>query len=183
MRGLDEREIPIEAGLCIGSGFVAGAPLEDEGMQMAFDLNDSPDVYFNFSEDGSLHEESTLLQRSGQVESEMAQSGTKTVRKGERSVHDRPYEEWLMKGPTPDEVQGTMFTLHGNEVAQGADKPFISLVMYNGFRVIQPPDLTMDQQERRGLFKRLEKATLSEAEAVALWEKVTATLRVRPGAF
>jgi hypothetical protein len=183
VRGRGQGEIPAEQGLCIANGFVTGPPVVDEGVQIAFDLKGTPDVYFNFTEDGTLHEKTTLLQRSSQVESEMSQSGTQTVRKGQRTIDGHPYEEWLMKGPTPAQVAGTMFTLHGNEVAEGAAKPFVSLVLYNGFRVLQPADLTLEQQERRGLFKDLKKATLSEAEAVALWDKVTATLRSRPGAF
>lgn len=183
VRGRGQGEIPAEQGLCIANGFVAGPPVVDEGVQIAFDLKGTPDVYFNFTEDGTLHEKTTLLQRSSQVESEMSQSGTQTVRKGQRTIDGHPYEEWLMKGPTPAQVAGTMFTLHGNEVAEGAAKPFVSLVLYNGFRVLQPAGLTLEQQEQRGLFKDLKKATLSEAEAVALWDKVTATLRPRPGAF
>jgi hypothetical protein len=61
-----------------------------------------------------------------------------------------------------------MLTLHGNEVTEGAAKPLVSLVLNNGFRVLQPADLTLEQQERRRLFKDLKKATLSKAEAVAL---------------
>jgi len=183
IRGRANDEIPTEKGLCISNGFIAGPAIEEEVVGYLFDLKDSPDVYFRFTENGNLHEETTLLQRSGQVEGEMSASGTKTIRKGKREIGELPYEEWLMHGPTPDRVPGTMFTLLGNEVAEGADKPFVKLLLYNGFRVVQPRNLTDKQKEQLGLYKSLERATLSEVEALAIWDKVTPTLRPRPGAF
>lgn len=183
VRGLPVGEIPSEPGLCIPNGFVGGHAVEKEGVSIAFDLKGTPDVYFQFGEHGDLHEKNTLLERTSQTEKEMKISGTQTVRKGKQTFHNLPYEEWLMKGPTPDRVPGTMFMLHGNEVAEGADKPFITLELFNGFRVMSPPDLSDEQKERLGLYKELERASLSEAEAVALWDKIIPTFRPRPGAF
>ena len=183
VQGRAEGEIPTGPGLCIAHGFVAGKPEAGEQIDLAYDLKGAPDVFFSFLHTTAVYEDTTLLQRSGQVESEMAQSGSKTIRKGDRTIDNHPYEEWLMKGPTPYQVPGTLFTLNGNETAHDPSKPFITWELYNGFRIPQPPNLTLDQEEKRGLFKDLKKATLSEAEAVALWDKVTTTLRPRPGAF
>jgi hypothetical protein len=183
IRGRNEQEIPSESGLCIVNGFVKGPPIENESMQMAFDLRSFPDLYFNFSELGDLHESKSILQRTAQVEKEMGLSGTVTLRKGKLDIHELSYEEWLMKGPTSDRVNGTMFSLHGNETGHGSDKPFVTLQLLSGFRVIQPSELSDAERERRGLYKELERATLSEAEALALWDKVIPTLRPRPGAF
>ncbi len=182
-RGRNLDAIPSEKGLCIPNGFIEGGASIDEGLSISYALKNSPDLYFQFGEQGGLHEKTTLLERTGQIEKEMKLSGTQTIRKGKRNIFDLPYEEWLMKGPTPDRVPGTMFVIHGNEVAEGPDKPFITLELFNGFRISQPPDLSDEQKERLGLYKELDRATLSEAEAVALWEKVVPTLRVRPGAF
>jgi hypothetical protein len=181
--GLPEGYVPTEPGLCIPNGFVAGPAVEEEALTITYRLKDSPDVYFTFQEQGDLHEDDSLLERTSQIEREMKPSGTQTLRKGVRKISDQSYEEWLMKGPTPDEVEGTMFMLHGNEVAEGADKPFITLEMFNGFRVMQSPDISEEMKERLGLYKALPRATLSEVEAVALWDKVSATLRPRSGAF
>lgn len=183
VHGLAADEIPTERGLCIPNGFVTGAPDEKEGVSISFDLKGTPDVYFQFGEHGDLHEKTTLLERTGQTEKEMKTSGTQTIRKGKQTIHDLPYEEWLMKGPTPEQVPGTMFMLHGNEVAEEPDKPFITLELFNGFRVMSPPDLSDEQKERLGLYKDLERASLSEAEAVALWDKIIPTFRPRPRAF
>jgi hypothetical protein len=183
VRGLAPGEIPTEPGLCIQNGFVSGKPEDGESIDIAFELKGAPDLFFSFLHTTAVYEDTSLLERSGQVEKEMAQSGSKTIRKGSRSISDHPYEEWLMKGPTPDHVPGTLFTLNANETAHDPSKPFITWELYNGFRVPTPPNLSTDEEERRGLFKDLKKASLSEAEAVALWDKVTATLRSRPGAF
>jgi len=181
--GRAENEIPKSPGLCIANGFVAGPAIEDEGMAIAFELKGTPDAYFKFSELGDLHETTSLLQRGSQIEKEISPSGTVTLRKGALRIHDQPYEEWLMHGPTSEKVQGTMFTLHGNETASGPSKPFITWMLYNGFHPLVPPDLSLEEKERRGLFKSLEQASFSAAEAVALWDKVIPTLRPRPGAF
>ncbi|MBP9063024.1 MAG: hypothetical protein KBF81_04520 [Aquabacterium sp.] len=71
-----------------------------------------------------------------------------------------------------------MFTLHGNETASEPAKPFVELRLFNGFR-IPAPERTLEEKSR---LKDLEKATLTEAQTIALWDKVTATLRMRPGA-
>lgn len=183
VRGRLVGDIPNERGLCIPNGFIPGGAVEQEGVSISFDLKGTPDVYFQFGEHGDLHEKTTLLERTSQTEKEMKVSGTQTIRKGKQTFHNLPYEEWLMKGPTPDRVPGTMFMLHGNEVAEGADKPFITLELFNGFRVMSPPDLSDVQKERLGLYKELERASLSEAEAVALWDKIVPSFRPRPGAF
>lgn len=183
VHGRIESVIPWEKGLCISNGFVSGPAIEEEGLSMVFDLKGSPDVYFMLQEHGDLHEEKSLLERSGQVEQEMKESGTQTIRKGKKDISGQTFEEWLWNGPTPDRVQGTMFALHGNEVAKGADRPFVILELFNGFRVLQPSDLSDEQKERLGLYRDLEKATFSPAIALALWDKVIPTLRRRPGAF
>jgi hypothetical protein len=180
VRGRSNQEIPAEAGFCIANGFVKGPANEDEEAYVPFHLDGAPDVYFHFSvnkDDGK--EQQSLLQRMGQVEREMKASGTQTVRKGKRQIHALDYEEWLMKGPTAYDVPGTMFTFVGNETQRGATHPFIRLELFNGFR-IPAPELTSEESAQ---LKKLERATLSEAEAVAVWDKVTGTFRPRPGAL
>ena len=183
IEGRKENEIPEGKGLCIANGFVRGAPMIEEGLSTSFDLKGAPDVSFDFAEHGNLHEQDSMLQRSSEIDKEMKKSGTQTIRKGKNEISGKHYEEWLTHGPTPDHVPGTMFILNADEVAEGADKPFISLQLLNGFRIMTLPDLTDEQKERLGLYRDLEHATFSPAEAVALWDKVIPTLRKRPGAF
>lgn len=179
VRGRKDDEIPTDQGDCIANGFVAGPPSDQQAIDVPYHLQGSPDVYFDFNHTTTVRERDTLLERTAKVEQEMQGSGTQTVRKGKRELNGLPYEEWLMRGPTPDRVPGTMFMLHGNETDLDPAKPFVELRLFNGFR-IPAPERTLEEKAQ---LKDLEKATLTEAQAVALWDKVVATLRVRPGAI
>jgi len=179
VRGRKDDEIPTDRGDCIANGFVAGPSSDRQAINVPYHLQGSPDLYFDFNHTTTVRERDTLLERTAKVEKEMQDSGTQTVRKGKRDIGGLPYEEWLMRGPTPDRVPGTMFMLHGNETASEPAKPFVELRLFNGFR-IPAPERTLEQKAQ---LKDLERATLTEAQAVALWDKVVATLRVRPGAF
>ncbi|TXH39518.1 MAG: hypothetical protein E6Q94_00945 [Burkholderiaceae bacterium] len=179
VRGRKDDEIPTDQGDCIANGFVAGPPSDQQAIDVPYHLQGSPDVYFDFNHTTTVRERDTLLERTAKVEQEMQGSGTQTVRKGKRELNGLPYEEWLMRGPTPDRVPGTMFMLHGNETDLDPAKPFVELRLFNGFR-IPAPERTLEEKAQ---LKDLEKATLTEEQAVALWDKVVATLRVRPGAI
>lgn len=179
VRGRKDDEIPTDQGDCIANGFVAGPSSDQQAVDVPYHLQGSPDVYFDFNHTTTVRERDTLLERTAKVEQEMQGSGTQTVRKGKRELNGLPYEEWLMRGPTPDRVPGTMFMLHGNETDLDPAKPFVELRLFNGFR-IPAPERTLEEKAQ---LKDLEKATLTEAQAVALWDKVVATLRVRPGAI
>lgn len=179
VRGRKDDEIPADQGDCIANGFVAGPPSDQQAIDVPYHLQGSPDVYFDFNHTTTVRERDTLLERTAKVEQEMQGSGTQTIRKGKRDLNGLPYEEWLMRGPTPDRVPGTMCTLHGNETASDPAKPFVELRLFNGFR-IPAPERSLEEKAQ---LKDLEKATLTEAQAVALWDKVTVTLRVRPGAI
>ncbi|MBH2015559.1 MAG: hypothetical protein I8H88_03660 [Burkholderiales bacterium] len=179
VRGRKDNEIPTDQGDCIANGFVAGAPSDQQAINVSYHLQDSPDLYFDFNHTTTVRERNTLLERTAQVEKEMQGSGTQTIRKGKRDINGMPYEEWLMRGPTPDRVPGTMFMLHGNETASDPAKPFVELRLFNGFR-IPAPERTL---EEKAMLKDLDKSSLTEAQALGLWDRVAATLRVRPGAF
>lgn len=181
--GRKDTEIPSTPGLCIPNGFVAGVSREGQDTGAVYHLHEAPDVWFGITSDGTIGAMSTLFQRSSELEQGMARAGVKTLRKVERNIHGQPYEEWLFTNtPYQDDVKGTRFVLHGNESGEKPDQPFLKLALYNGDR-IPAPELTMEQKDRLGLNAPLQKATLSDAEALRIWDKVTATLRPRPGAF
>ena len=173
LRGRSQDELPSQPGLCIVNGFVAGPATDTEAVQTAFHLEGTPDVYFNLFTQTEVKESTTMLERSGGIESKMAGAGIKTVRKGWRRIHEHAYEEWLVRGPTVDRVPGHEFTLHGNEKDGGADKPMLDLSLYNGYR-IPAAERTPEQSAQ---LVDLTKASLSEAEAVGIWDAVTATVR------
>ncbi|MDC8785320.1 T6SS immunity protein Tli4 family protein [Roseateles koreensis] len=182
-RGMAEGEIPTEPGLCIANGFVQGRTYQAEVVELVYQLDGAPDVFFGFSEDSNLKEKDTLLQRSAKVEAAMKLADTTTLRKGVRKTEHMEFEEWLMHGPLADEVfKGTRFQLTANEATGGRDKPYTDLTFHNGARVPQP-EMNWQQKEALGLDKKLTHATLTPAEAMAIWDQVTSTLRPRPGAF
>jgi hypothetical protein len=180
LRGRPETEVPREPGFCIANGFLAGPPSENEESYVSFELAGSPDVWFNVASIPETAKEDTrLLERTAQVERDMMASGTQTIRKGAVKFGGAPFDEWLFKGRTPDRVPGTMFYLLGNESTPGLAHPFIRMQLFNGFRV-PAPERTAEQSAQ---LQDLERASLSEAEAIGVWNKVAPTVRLRPGAF
>jgi hypothetical protein len=181
--GRKDNEIPSIPGLCIPNGFVAGADREGQDTGAVYHLSDAPDVWFGVTSDGTVGGGSTLFERSSELEKGMKQADVKTLRRTARSMHGEDYEEWLFTNtPYQDDVRGTKFVLHGNEAGSKPDQPFIKLALYNGDR-IPVPELSMQQKDKLGLNAPLPKATLTEAEALAIWDKVSATLRLRPNAY
>lgn len=181
--GRKDTEIPSAPGLCIPNGFVAGVSREGQETDAVYHLASAPDVWFGFGSSDEIKEDETLFQRTSAVEQAIRESGSKTLRKGKRTIHGQVYEEWLIgNAPASDQVRGTDFMLNGNETRTNPEQPFIDLNLNNGRR-IPTPELSMEEKDRLGLYKTLPKATLSETEALTIWDKVSATLRPRPGAF
>jgi hypothetical protein len=175
IRGRRIDEIPTEVGTCIANGFISGPAAEAETIQMAFHLQGSRDVYFNFVSWTDLRETDSLLERSAKVEREMKASGTTTVRKGKQSLHGQAWEEWLFRGPTPERVHGHMFSMKANEKTGSPQTPHLTWELFNGFDIPHP----VRSPEESAKIAALSNATLSEAEAVALWDAVIATIRPR----
>lgn len=181
--GRKDTEVPTAPGLCIPNGFVAGAERKGQETDAVYHLVDAPDVWFGFGSSDAIKEKTTLFDRTPDVERAMKDGGSKTLRKDKRTLHGQTYEEWLfINTPEQDDVRGSNFLMHGNELRTDPAQPFIEFKLHNGNR-IPVPDLTMVEKDRLGLFKPLPKATLSDAEALAIWDKVSATLRPRPRAF
>jgi Tle cognate immunity protein 4 C-terminal domain/Tle cognate immunity protein 4 N-terminal domain len=179
VRGRTPTEQPQDPGLCIANGFVRGPAQENEQVNISFHLKDSPDVFFDFNHWTSVRAAKSLMDRKSIVEKDLATSGSKTIRAGKREIQGLPYEEWLVKGPTPDRVPGNTFTLNGNETANEPTKPFVEFRLFNGLR-IPARQRTMEESAQ---LKDLKKASFTDAEAISIWDKVTPTLRPRPGAL
>lgn len=181
--GRKDTEIPSVPGLCIPNGFVVGADREGQDTDAVYHLADAPDVWFGFGSSDAIKEDSTLLQRSPSAEKAMAKEDAKLLRKGTRTIHGQEYEEVLMGNTLEqDGIRGSMFMMYGNELRSDPLQPFVDLGFRNGNR-IPVPELTMAEKDKLRLNEILTKATLTDSEAVAIWDKVSATLRPRPGAF
>ena len=181
--GRKDTEVPSVPGLCIPNGFVAGAEREGQETDAVYHLADAPDVWFGFGSTDAVRSKTSLFQRSAEVERFIERQEVKTIRKETRTLHGLPYEEWLFGNyPYQDGVRGTKFYLYGNELRADPKQPFVEFKLLNGDR-IPVGELSMQQKDALRLNEILTKATLTEAEALAVWDKVSATFRPRPGAF
>lgn len=182
IRGRREDEIPTQAGLCIPNGVVLGAQREKQMVGFVYHLRDSRDVFFTARTDDGVKESTTMLERTGPQEREMAASGHQVLRKGKRQIHGEEYEEFLAQGPAKDDVLGAVFNLHGNELREQPLQPFFVFRLRTG-RSIPRPEMNLNEKDRLDLFKPLTKASLTPEQAMRLWDAVTPTIRHRPGAF
>jgi predicted heme/steroid binding protein len=172
VRGRPEDDIPTEPGICFRGGFLPGKATDQENISTQFMLHDKLDVSFGLDTDSNIRESTTLLQRGGNINNVLKNTeGGRTIRNGSVPLPGMPAEEWLMAGRTPLGVQGHFLTLEANSKIGSAQTPLVSLDMHNGW-----PNRVLD-------VARIENASLSEGEVVALWDAVSRTLRPRPNGF
>ena len=180
LRGRNDDEIPKEQGVCFANGFLRGAPTDEERIDMYHHLDGVKDVYFTyhyFSHIGP--EKTTLLQRGPAIEAGLSKVNGKTLRKGSREVNGLKFEEWLLRRESSAGAMLYDHTLELNSKEGNAAKPLFTLDLTSGVEHPGP----QESLEEAATKKPIQKSTLSEAESIALWDKVTATLRPRPGAF
>ena len=178
--GRADSEIPTEQGVCFPNGFLRGAPTDAEWIDLNYHLSTAEDVYFRFISMSDIGaEENTLLDRGSEINAMLKEVNGRTLRKGARAVNSQGIEEWLVMRESDPGVKDYHFVLEMNALDGNAFKPSVTFEMSSGVR--KPgPQLSLEEFATR---KPIAKATLGEAESVALWDKVTATLRPRPGAF
>lgn len=180
LSGRNEHEIPTEQGVCFPNGFLRGAPTNSEWIDLNYHLSSAEDVYFRFISLSDIGpQESRLLERGKEINAMLDEVNGRTLRKGTRNENGQEFEEWLMMRESDPGVKDYHLILEMNSQEGNASRPFATLTMSSGIRKPGPTP-TLEQAATR---KPIEKATLGEAESVALWDRVTATFRPRPGAF
>jgi hypothetical protein len=171
LRWRDEEEIPTEPGLCFPGAFLPGRARATEVAGAQFVLARNPDVSIGVESNSSIREPNTLLQRSDQIDAALkSMKAGRTIRKGSVASRGIDAEEWLIAGETDLGVQGSMFTLEANSMTSSAQAPLLTVDFNTG-----SPNAFMQD--------RIEAASMSEGEAVALWDVVSRTLRPRPNGF
>ncbi|MBC8722530.1 hypothetical protein F6X37_13230 [Paraburkholderia sp. 31.1] len=172
LRGRPEDEVPSVPGLCFQGGFLPGEAGDHEDAGFQFVLHDNRDVYIGFESDSGIRETTTLLQRGDQINASLKSlDGGRTIRKGAVPLNELAAEEWLMAGRTSPKVLGNIFTLEANSTTSNAQSPLVTLDMSTG-----SPNAFMKAWD-------IKSASLSEGEAIALWDTVSRTLRPRPNGF
>jgi len=170
IRGRTEDEIPTEPGVCFVGGFLPGRATAQENISTQFVLKNKHDVGFDFDTDANIRETTTLLQRGADINAMLKQNEGRTIRKGRVDLSGMETEEWLTSGLTYAHIQGHYFALEANSREGSAKTPLVTLDMDNGGLPLKGEDPP-------------QKASLTEGEAVALWDAVSRTLRPRPNAF
>lgn len=183
LRSRETTEIPKEPGFCFDGGFLSGKAgdgkeLEiDEEISAGFLFKSNPDVSFDFNSSTRLQEDETLLQRN--VSALLSYKKARVLRKGNVILSGvSQAEEFLMEGDTDNgnfvegkQLRGHFFKLEGNSKSGSSLTPFFDLVMRTGETI-----MVDNKNTTKG-------PTLSDAQAIALWDAMSKTIRPRPGAF
>jgi len=176
-------EIPDTPGLCFEGGFLAGGaddpipgaalPFREESIGMTFVDRHHRDVNFIFHTDNTIVEKDTLLDRTTAAENMLSQDDHFSVlRKGTVELEGiEQAQEWLITQTTDQSVRGHYFNLEANSTRKAPEFPYLGISFRNGDF---PPG------EPHG---ELNQASLTDAEAVGLWDAITRTFQVRPNAF
>ncbi|WP_414441875.1 T6SS immunity protein Tli4 family protein [Burkholderia sp. 22PA0106] len=174
VRGRSDDEIPQDPGVCFESGFLPRKAAIGEDVSAFFALKSNTDVSFKLSTDTDLKElpKDTLLSRLPEIRALIRDPNTNghIVRSGSVDINGIKAEELLLSGVTASRVPGHSFALQANAATSGAMSPYIGLDMSNG-----------DCNNFTG--NSIKQASLTEGEAVELWDRISRTLRPRPGAF
>jgi hypothetical protein len=174
VRGRADDEIPAEPGLCFYGGFVPTKAGSEEEVSTLYTLKGQDDINFAFETTPDLRDSITLLQHADSPEARAALKAmdAKVIRKGTVELPGMKAEEWLFEGLKPGDGRGDTFSLRANEITSSPSSPFLSLDLTTGGQV-----QIQDQ------YVKLDKASLTTGEAVALWDAVSRTLRPRPSGF
>ncbi|MCG5075963.1 T6SS immunity protein Tli4 family protein [Paraburkholderia tagetis] len=170
LRWRADDEIPSEPGLCFLGAFLYGKAGNSEDAWAQFVLNGNRDVSIGMESNSGVREPNTLLQRGDEIDRDLNTVGGKTVRKGTVALQGMNAEEWLFSGKTDLGVHGSQFTLEANSMTSNARAPLLTLDLSTG-------SLNAFMQDR------IKVASVSESEAIALWDVVSRTLRPRPNGF
>ncbi|WP_037387122.1 T6SS immunity protein Tli4 family protein [Serratia sp. DD3] len=165
LRGRQENEIPTEKGLCFPNGFISGSSgvaNEREDVSFSYRSQINPRLFFDFSTDNFIQEETSMLERSSIISNELNNNQIKTLMKGVRQINKLDAEEWLAVGNGEDDSSGHTFMLNVNEKNSSPQSPGFTIELSHG----PLPD-----------------EALSQNELIAFWQAMTQTLRVRPGAI
>jgi hypothetical protein len=167
-RARAENEIPTEAGYCFDGGFIA-EPItveQRERTTMFVGLKGHPDVSIMLDMTAGITTPETLLQRAAENDKEDEnRSRWHTFRRGPRPFNGEPGEELL------ERVQ----EFNGNY-----GHSFMWELVHNKTGNVFTPDMSLEMTTGNGQPGTTVDSSLSDAEALALWDKLLSSLRVRP---
>ncbi|MET0265883.1 MAG: T6SS immunity protein Tli4 family protein, partial [Duganella sp.] len=167
LRGLPNAELPSESGFCFDHGIVLDplAAAQSEYTGAFIGMEDNPDLSISISTSAGLKSGRTLLQRnSGNSVQASYRSHFNTLRIGERSINRIPGEEVLHR---VDELNGSV----------GHGFMWESLGTQND---VYLPNISLELTTGIGRPGKPVNSSLSDNEAITLWDKISSSLRPRP---
>ena len=163
--GRDNDFIPTKPGSCITHAFIATDPTarEQEDINIGLISATFNNIRVALSTDNFTCEENTVLERMGEITSNISRSRGGIERKGAFSVNGLQAQEFLATGLQEDNDEPRYnFEMYINEMTASYKTP--------GFI------LTLDNQ-------RMPPTSYSKGEIIAFWDTISRSVRVRPGAF
>ncbi|MES2759498.1 MAG: T6SS immunity protein Tli4 family protein [Pseudomonadota bacterium] len=174
LRLRDGNEIPLETGACIEGGFI-GRHAEFESLALGIRLKEFPDVHFSIEtlKRHNLVDSDALEPRLKQAEQDAHNEGKghvfsriKTLRRGSREFNNWKGFEILTRKPAhDDDTEAHEFLFVSSAVPNDPLRPMIELQLNTGVA---------------NNAKASVKPSITDEEAIALWEKLTGSIRVRP---
>ncbi|MGA3982209.1 T6SS immunity protein Tli4 family protein [Ralstonia nicotianae] len=178
LRARADNEIPDAPGICLDGAFIddSAGTLRFENIPLGVRLKEFPDVHFSIRasrNQGNLIESSALEPRIKQAEADANRMGMghwyrqiKVFRRGERQIEGWTGYEALVHLPEQEDVSPHHdFKFMGLGHPTDPLKPQLDVQMQTGVA-----DNTIGNS----------RASITDEEAVALWDKLTSTIRVRP---
>ncbi|MCF6668825.1 T6SS immunity protein Tli4 family protein [Raoultella ornithinolytica] len=163
--GRDNDVIPTKPGSCITHAFIATDPTarEREDINIGLISNTFDNIRVVVSNDNFTREENTVLDRMGEIKSNISRSRGGIERKGAFSVNGLQAQEFLATGLQEDNDEPRyQFEMYINEMTASYKAP--------GFM------LTLDNQ-------RMPPTSYSKEEIIAFWDEISRSVRLRPGTF
>lgn len=169
LRKLPEGEMPKEPGFCMVGAYVAGMNKNGENADLVLSLKGHPDFSFGVRTTviDRARSEPMLIDREAGIVSQMGSlmKGVKTLRKRKFQINGQEAQEWSVALP---EARGVEYKFHVEVrgVPNSSDQPEMDISMSVGGDGV------------RGWVP----ASLSEAEALAVWDALLNSIKLRPGA-
>jgi hypothetical protein len=175
LRGRTPDEIPTEPGVCFAGGFLPAPAGSNEEVNAGFGFDHNmQDVLWRVFTSPDFLDDTTVAQHADSAEARAALKVMegKDIRKGAFDQRGMPATEWLYESVKPGDGRGVTFEMAVNETTSKPTTPNFSLELNTG-----------GQYEVQGRFTTFDPPSLTTGEAVALWDAVSRTLRMRPGAL
>lgn len=163
--GRDNDIIPTKPGSCITHAFIATDPMEKEREDINIGLisNTFDNIRVAVSNDNFTREENTVLDRMGEIKSNISRARGGIERKGAFSMNGLQAEEFLATGLQEDSDEPRyQFEMYINEMTASYKSPGFMLTLNN---------------------QRMSPTSYSQEEIIAFWDTISRSVRVRPGAF